>query len=108
MNAPLPSLIRARMSGASTALVRLRMKHEMESGQRLDAQGKPVAAWHINAFTLSLNGRPVLSGQLGGGISKDPFMELTLKGVKPGDTLKLEWTDNRGARQQDSAQIGSA
>ena len=61
--APLPSLIRARMSGANTALVRLRMKHEMESGHRLDAQGKPVAAWHINAFTLSLNGRPVLSGQ---------------------------------------------
>ena len=35
-------------------------------------------------------------------------MELTLKGVKPGDTLKLDWTDNRGAKQQDSAQVGSA
>lgn len=108
MSAPLPSLIRARMSGASTALLRVRMKHEMESGHRLDAQGKVVAAWHINAFTLSLNGRPVLSGQLGGGISKDPFLELTLKGVKPGDTLKLDWTDSRGAQRSDSAAIGTA
>lgn len=108
VNTPLPSLIRARMSGPGTALVRLRMRHEMESGHRLDAQGKTVAAWHINAFALSLHGRPVLSGQLGGGISKDPFLELTLKGVKPGDTLKLDWTDNRGAKQQDSAVIGPA
>jgi sulfur-oxidizing protein SoxZ len=108
MNAPLPSLLRARMSGASTALVRLRMKHEMESGQRVDAQGKTVAAWHINAFTLSLNGRQVLSGQLGGGVSKDPFLELTLKGVKPGDLLKLDWTDSRGAQRSDSAAIGIA
>lgn len=108
MSKPLPSLIRARMASASTALVRIRMKHEMESGQRRDAQGRPVAAWHINEFTLSLNGRVVLSGQLGGGISKDPFLEFTLKSVKAGDPLKLDWTDNRGEQRSDSATVQAA
>ena len=44
---PLPSLIRARLNSANTALVRVRMKHEMESGQRRDAQGRPIPAWTI-------------------------------------------------------------
>lgn len=103
-----PSLIRARMSGPATALVRVRMKHEMESGQRRDAQSRPVAAWHITEFRLLLNGRPVMSGQFGGGISKDPFLEFTLKGVKPGDSLQLDWSDNRGDKRSDSAAIGAA
>ena len=99
------SLIRAKMSSATSALVRLRMKHEMESGQRRDAQGRPVAAWHINDFVLLLNGREALSGQFGGGVSKDPFLEFTLKGVKAGDTLQLDWTDNRGTKRSDSSSI---
>lgn len=103
-----PSLIRARMNSANTALLRLRMKHEMETGQRKDAQGRPIPAWHISEFTLSLNGRVVLNGQLGTGISKDPFLELNLRGVKAGDALKLEWTDNRGLKRSDSAAILAA
>lgn len=108
MSTPLPSLIRARLNSANTALVRVRMKHEMESGQRRDAQGRPIPAWTITEFTLSLNGKPVLSGQLGTGISKDPFLELHLRGVKAGDTLKLDWTDSKGAQRSDSAAIQAA
>lgn len=103
-----PSLIRARMSGPTSALVRLRMKHEMESGQRRDAQNRLVPAWHISEFQLRLNGRVVLAGQFGGGVSKDPFLEFTLKGVKPGDTLQLDWSDNRGAQRSDKSLVGPA
>jgi thiosulfate oxidation carrier complex protein SoxZ len=103
-----PSLIRARMSGPASALVRVRMKHEMESGQRRDAQNRPVPAWHITEFRLLLNGSVVINGQFGGGISKDPFLEFTLKGVKPGDSLRLDWSDNRGDKRSDSAAIGAA
>ena len=99
------SLIRARLNSATTALVRVRMKHDMESGQRKDAQGRTVPAWHIAEFTLSLNGRVVLNGQLGTGVSKDPFLEFTLRGVKAGDALKLDWTDSRGEKRSDSAAI---
>ncbi len=103
-----PSLIRARMTGPGTALLRLRMRHEMESGQRSDAQGRPIAAWHITAFTLRVGDKVALSGQLGPGISKDPFFELQLRGVKAGDSLQLDWTDNRGAQRSDKASILAA
>lgn len=105
---PQPSLIRARMTSANGALLRLRMKHPMESGQRRDAQGRPVPAWHITDFTLQLNGKPLLSGQLGGGVSQDPFFELALKGVKAGDELQLDWTDTTGAKRSDRASIQPA
>lgn len=101
----LPSLIRARLNSANTALVRVRMKHEMESGQRKDAQGRAIPAWHIAEFSVSLNGRVVLNGQLGTGVSKDPFLEFTLRGVKAGDALKLDWVDNRGEKRSDSAAV---
>ncbi len=108
MAKPLPSLIRAKMTGANAALLRLRMKHAMESGQRRDAQGRPSAAWHITDFTLLLNGKPLLSGQLGGGISQDPYFEVALKGVKAGDELQLDWTDTAGAKRSDRASIQPA
>lgn len=101
------SLIRARMSGPSTALVRIRMRHEMESGQRVEG-GAKVPAWHIERFTLLLGGRQVLAGDFGGGVSKDPFLEFTLRGVKPGDSLRLAWTDSRGATRSDDASILAA
>ena len=100
-----PSLIRARMNGADRALVRLRMRHAMESGQRHDADGRPVPAWYIREFTLSLNGQALLRGQFGGGISKDPFLELTLRGAKAGDRLQLDWTDTQGAQRSDRAEV---
>ena len=100
-----PSLIRARMTGPASALLRLRMRHVMENGQRRDTAGRPIPAWHIREFTLTLNGQPLLSGQFGGGISKDPFLELTLKGVKVGDRLQLDWTDTQGAQRSDRSEI---
>ena len=116
-----PSLIRARMTGPASALLRLRMRawlhrlraaglrlhmrHVMENGQRRDAAGRPIPAWHIREFTLTLNGQPLLAGQFGGGISKDPFLELTLKGVKAGDRLQLDWTDTQGAQRSDRSEI---
>jgi sulfur-oxidizing protein SoxZ len=103
-----PSLIRAKLTSATTALVRIRMKHEMESGQRRDGPARAMPAWHIDEFTLRLNERTVLKGHFGTGVSKDPFLEFSLKGVKAGDLLKLEWVDNRGDKRSDSAPVLAA
>lgn len=105
---PQPSLIRARMTGPASALLRLRMRHAMENGQRRDAAGRPIPAWHIREFTLTLNGRLLLAAQFGGGVSKDPFLELSLKGVKAGDLLQLDWTDTQGAQRSDRSEIQAA
>ena len=92
--------IRARLQGGS-ALVRMRMAHEMESGQRKNAAGKVVPAWHIDQVTVSLNGKPVMTAEWGPGVSKNPYLQLTLKKAKAGDKLTVSWHDNKATSRTD-------
>ncbi len=98
-----PTRIRAQLSG-DKALVRMRMTHEMESGQRRE-DGKLVPAWFIREVTASLNGQVVLSAQWGPSVSKNPFLQFNLKGVKAGDKLAVSWIDSRGARRSDEVTV---
>lgn len=100
-----PSLLQARLTGTGSAQLRIRMRHVMESGQRRDALGRFIPAHHITDFVLQLNEQPLLSGQFGPGMSQDPFLELTLKGVKAGDRLQLDWTDSAGTQRRDRSTI---
>lgn len=102
---PRASLIRARMEGASQARLLIQMRHDSETGLRVDAQGRPLPAWFISEFRLTLDGRLLLAAQLGAGMGRDPQLELHLRGVKAGERLQLDWTDNRGAQRSDSATI---
>ena len=99
-----PMRIRAQAAGDKTT-VRVLIPHEMESGQRKDAAGKTVPAWHIQAFSARLNGKLVLSAQWGPAVSKNPFLQFTIKGARPGDRLLIAWVDNRGESRSDEATV---
>jgi sulfur-oxidizing protein SoxZ len=96
--------IRAQASGDKT-VVRVLMSHEMETGQRKDAAGKPIPAWFIQEVTATLNGKPVMTAQWGTSIAKNPFMQFTLKGAKVGDKVGISWLDNRGDKRSDEATV---
>lgn len=99
-----PTLIRVQpVAGGAT--VRALMKHEMESGQRRDAAGRAVPAWHIQQVVASVNGAPVLSAQWGTSVSRNPFLQFSLKSSKPGDRVALAWADNRGATRSDEVAV---
>ena len=99
-----PTRIRAQ-AGADKATVRMLMSHEMESGQRKDASGKVIPAWFIREVSVQLNGKPVMTAQWGPAVSKNPFLQFTIKGAKAGDKLTVSWVDNRGDRRSDEATI---
>ena len=99
-----PMKIRAQANG-DKAVVRVLMAHEMESGQRKDANGRTIPAWFIQEVQVSLNGRPVLSAQWGPAVSKTPFLQFQLRGAKPGDRVGVVWVDNRGDRRSDEALV---
>jgi sulfur-oxidizing protein SoxZ len=99
-----PTRIRAQASGDKT-IVRVLMSHEMESGQRKDPAGKAVPAWFIQEVSATHNGKPVLTAQWGPGVSKNPFMQFTLKGARPGDKIAVTWKDNRGDTRTDEATV---
>lgn len=99
-----PMRIRAQASGDKT-LVRVLMLHEMESGVRRDTAGKLIPAWHIQEVVATLNGKTVLSAQFGAAVSKDPFLQFSFKGGKPGDKLAVRWKDNRGTSRSDETTV---
>ncbi|MFM8900665.1 MAG: thiosulfate oxidation carrier complex protein SoxZ [Burkholderiales bacterium] len=102
--APEATRIRAQASGGG-AVVRALLAHEMESGQRKDASGKTLAAWHITEVQASHNGRTVWSAQWGGSVSRNPLVQFTLKAATAGDRVGLSWVDNRGAKRSDDAAV---
>jgi sulfur-oxidizing protein SoxZ len=99
-----PMKIRAQAAGAA-ATVRVLMAHEMETGQRKDAAGKTIPAWHITEVTAQLNGKTVLTAQWGPAVSKNPFLQFSVKGAKAGDKIGVTWVDNKGDKRSDEAVV---
>ncbi len=99
-----PMKIRATSVGDSTE-VKVLMNHEMETGQRKDAQGKTVPAWFIQTVTATHNGKTVLAAQWGPAIAKNPFLSFKFKGGAKGDKVQITWTDTKGDKRTDEAVI---
>ena len=99
-----PTKIRAQSAGDKTT-VRVLMTHEMETGQRKDPAGKTIPAWFIQEVTARLNGKLVLSADWGPAVSKNPFLQFTLKGAKAGDKIAITWKDNKGDTRTDEATV---
>ncbi|MBM3389270.1 MAG: thiosulfate oxidation carrier complex protein SoxZ [Betaproteobacteria bacterium] len=96
--------IRAQVAG-DKATVRVLMSHEMETGQRKDSAGKTIPAWFIQDVAATHNGKPVFAAQWGPAISKNPFLQFTVKGAKAGDKIAVTWVDNRGEKRTDEATV---
>lgn len=99
-----PMRIRAQATG-DKVLVRVLMSHEMETGQRKDASGKVIPAWYIQHVSATLNGKEVLKAQWGPSVSKNPFLQFTVKGGKAGDKVAITWLDNHGDTRTDEATV---
>lgn len=85
--------------------VKVLMKHDMESGQRKDAAGAIIPAWHITNLTATVNGKQVFAAQFGPAISKDPFLNFKFKGAAKGDEVVVSWDDSKGDKRTDKGKI---
>jgi sulfur-oxidizing protein SoxZ len=99
-----PMRIRAQVSG-DKAVVRVLMAHEMETGQRKDAAGKVIPAWHIQDVVAQHNGKTVMTAQWGPAVAKNPFLQFNVKGAKAGDKITISWVDNKGDKRTDEATV---
>ena len=100
-----PMRIRANVDASGVTEVKVLMNHEMETGQRKDAQGKVVPAWFIQNVTAVHNGKTVLAAQWGPAIAKNPFLSFKFKGGAKGDKVQVTWVDNKGDKRTDEATI---
>jgi sulfur-oxidizing protein SoxZ len=99
-----PMRIRAQSQG-NNAVVRVLMSHEMETGQRRDGAGRVIPAWHITEVTATHNGKPVMRAEWGPAVSKNPFLQFTVKGAKAGDKIAVTWKDTKGDTRTDEATV---
>ena len=88
--------IRIALSGGN-AEVRTLIEHPMETGQRKDADGKPIPAHFIQTVTASVNGKEAMSIQVSQAVSRNPVFAFKLPGVKAGDRVSVAWTDSKGS-----------
>ena len=88
--------IRASMKG-DVAEIKCLMNHVMETGLRKDSKtGQIVPAHFITNVTCEVGGKQVMDAQWGGGISKNPYLAIKVKGAKAGDKVVISWVDNKG------------
>jgi len=99
-----PMKIRAQMAG-SNATVRVLMAHEMETGLRKDSAGKTIPAWYIQQVSAKHNDKSVMTAQWGPAVAKNPFLQFTIRGAKPGDKVAVTWVDNKGETRTDEAVV---
>ena len=99
-----PMKIRANAMGDSTE-VKVLMNHEMETGQRKDAQGATIPAWFIQTVKVAHNDKVVLAAQWGPAVSKNPFLSFKFKGGAKGDKVRITWVDNHNDTRTDEATI---
>lgn len=86
--------MRVRAGGGE---IKILMTHPSENGLRKDAKtGQMVPAHFIKNVNVAVNGKTVLDGQWGGGVSRDPYLAFKVKGLKGGDKISVSAEDNKG------------
>ena len=88
--------IRPRDGGTDILIL---VEHPMETGQRVDPKTKEkIPAHWIQKMTVDLNGKTVADVDMGVAISKSPLITVAVKTAKPGDKVKVSWSDNKGEK----------
>lgn len=88
--------MRVKREGDKGHLLAL-IRHPQETGLRIDKQtGRKIPAHFVQTVEITVNGSPIVTGQLGTAISENPYIGVTLRHVRAGDLVELYWRDNRG------------
>lgn len=85
--------------------VKALITHPMETGLRKNKKGEKIPAHYIKKIVVEANGKPVLTADWSGSISKNPFLSFKYAGTKE-DTVKLSWEDNTGKSDSIEKKIG--
>jgi sulfur-oxidizing protein SoxZ len=84
--------------------VKALIQHVMETGNRKDADGKPVPRSIIHTFKVTFEGQLVFAADWGSGISANPFVAFHFQVPGPG-TLEFTWVDDAGVTVVETAPL---
>jgi sulfur-oxidizing protein SoxZ len=99
-----PMKIRASLKG-DVAEIKVLMSHPMENGQRKDANGAAIPQHFIQQISVEVGGKPVITGQTGTSVSRNPVFGFKVKGAKAGDKVVVKWRDSKGETRSDETTV---
>jgi len=85
--------IRTKQLNGNTQ-IRTLITHPMENGRNRDKQNNFIPAHHIKELWVMHNNTKVISCNMAGSISKNPYFDFLLKGGEIGDKIIISWIDN--------------
>jgi sulfur-oxidizing protein SoxZ len=98
--------MRATLGDDGMTTIKILISHPMDTGLEKDKKtGNLIPAHFIQEVVCEHNGTNVLTAEWGPAISKNPYLSFRFKGAKAGDTVKLNWVDNKGNSDSDEATI---
>ncbi|MEE9454809.1 MAG: thiosulfate oxidation carrier complex protein SoxZ [Paracoccaceae bacterium] len=72
------------------------ISHKMESGQRKDKEGNIIPQSIINTFSCDFNGQNIMSVDLSGAVSTNPYFQFEATVPEAGD-FTFTWNDDDGS-----------
>lgn len=98
---------RVRVGSGRPAEVRTLIDHPMETGLRLDAQGRPVAERIVREISASAGETLLLRAELFRSVAANPYLRF-FTAVDPPVELRVTWVEDTGARVSATAQLPAA
>ena len=71
------------------------IKHDMETGYRVDINGKSIPRMILTYFECRLDDDVIFSADLHPGVSANPILKFHMRAIRSG-TLTFEWTEQSG------------
>jgi sulfur-oxidizing protein SoxZ len=84
--------------------VRVAIQHPMETGFRMDNNGKVIPKNTISQLVCRYNGAVVFSAEMGSGISANPYLQFYFLAQDSG-TVEFAWQDDAGEKGAASVTI---
>jgi sulfur-oxidizing protein SoxZ len=85
-----------KASAGEAITIKTLISHQMESGQRKDADGNVIPRSIINRFVVDFNGQNVIDVTIEPAISTNPYFEFQAMVPESGD-FTFTWYDDDGS-----------
>jgi sulfur-oxidizing protein SoxZ len=84
--------------------IRIAIQHPMETGFRMDNNGRVIPKNTVSNLVCRYNGAEVFRAEMGSGIAANPYLQFYIVAQDSGD-VEFSWVDDRGEKGSASGAI---
>jgi sulfur-oxidizing protein SoxZ len=84
--------------------IRIAIQHPMETGFRMDNNGRAIPKNTVNNLLCRYNGVDVFRAEMGSGIAANPYLQFYIVAQESGN-VEFSWVDDAGEKGSASSAI---